>query len=339
MYVCNRELFGYVPAQFPESLYYESIVQDSYIHILLEHQLNGPEQTYLAPIPRTSLINLPSQPKKTKLGLDEIYVINLVRRQDRRDRLRATFDLLNMNVRFFDATDGKHIVNQAYLENLRISVMPNYEDPYSGRPMNYGEIGCFLSHYFIWKDMIKNEYVNGALILEDDVRFNTFFKYKLEQILSNHSLDWDLLYVGRKIMSFDEEKYNETTQIFLMEPAYSHWTIGYVLSLRGAQILVNEKPLQKILPVDEYLPIMYDNHPNQDWKSHFVNRKLKAYAFHPAIVTPTHYFGEPNYVSDTENTTVIGNIDNSQKDEQINTNVVTTQKRLGGNILEDKDEL
>ncbi|CAF0888501.1 unnamed protein product [Rotaria sordida] len=341
-YVCNREEFGYIPAQFLEALNDESIIHDFYIHLLVEHQLNGPSQTYLSPIPRTSLINIPLSKEKTKFGLDEIYVINLVRRNDRRERLQATFDILNISVRFFDAIDGKSTINQKYLENLNVRLLPNYEDPYNQRPMNYGELGCFFSHYFIWEDMIKNEYSNGILILEDDVRFDVYFKYKLEKILLNHSLDWDILYLGRKIMRPNEENYEQTIETFLIEPSYSHWTVGYALSLRGARILINENPLQKILPVDEYLPIMYDHHPNTQWKNHFHNRKLKAYAFHPSILTPTHYFGEPNYISDTENTPIFGQND---KNESVTTpivvsvDVVATQKRIEESTSMKRDEL
>ncbi|CAF0973808.1 unnamed protein product [Adineta ricciae] len=329
-YVCNREVYGYIPAQFLEAMYDEDAIHDLYIHMLIEHQLNGPSQTYLPPIERTSLIDIPFSTEKTKFGLDEIYVINLVRRSDRRARLQATFDILNISARFFDAIDGKHTVDQTYLERLNIRLLPNYEDPYNRRPMNYGELGCFFSHYFIWEDMVKNDYKNGALILEDDVRFDAFFKYKLEKILSNRSLDWDIIYLGRKIMRSDEEAYENTIETFLIEPSYSHWTVGYALSLRGARMLLDEKPLQKILPVDEYLPIMYDHHPNQSWKSHFHHRNLKAYAFHPAIITPTHYFGEPNYISDTENTTVLGkeeNIDVSQRSKLVSVDVVTKNEK------------
>jgi collagen beta-1,O-galactosyltransferase len=208
--------------------------------------------------------------------------------------------------------------------------------------MNYGELGCFFSHYFIWEDIVKNEYSNGVLILEDDVRFDAYFKYKLEKILSSKTLDWDIIYLGRKIMRSDEENYENTTETFLIEPAYSHWTVGYALSLRGARMLVNENPIQKILPVDEYLPIMYDHHPNENWKNHFKNRKLKAYAFQPAIITPTHYFGEPNYISDTENTTVLGRNnenDGSGRATLLSVDVIATQKRIEENAAMKKDEL
>ena len=69
-----------------------------------------------------------------------------------------------------------------------------------------------------------------------------------------------------------------------------------------------------MVPVDEYLPIMYDKHPNQDWKGHYKNRNLKAFSVHPLYLFPTHYVGEPGHFSDTEESEII----NNQND--INTN-------------------
>jgi len=332
-YVCNREQFGYIPVQYLEAVYDEKLIEELYIHMLIEHQLNGPSQTYLSPIRRSALIDFPQSKEKTKFGLDEIYVVNLVRRPDRRERLQSTFDILNISARFFDAIDGKHTIDRAYLEKLQIRLLPDYEDPYNLRPMNYGELGCFFSHFFIWEDMIKNNYVHGAMILEDDVRFDASFKRKLERVLSSQTLDWDLIFLGRKIMRTNEENYDKIIEEFLIEPSYSHWTVGYLLSLRGAKMLVEERPLQKILPVDEYLPIMYNHHPNENWKRYFTNRNLKAYAFQPAIITPTHYFGEPNYISDTENTTILGN---ESTNEEINRSKIVSVDVIAHNP---KDEL
>lgn len=32
-------------------------------------------------------------------------------------------------------------------------MLPGYKDPYSGRVLTRGEIGCFLSHHFTWKQV------------------------------------------------------------------------------------------------------------------------------------------------------------------------------------------
>ena len=48
---------------------------------------------------------------------------------------------------------------------------------------------------------------------------------------------------------------------FLVEADYSFWTLGYLLSLSGAKKLLAGSPLGKMVPVDEYLPIMFNKHP------------------------------------------------------------------------------
>ena len=47
----------------------------------------------------------------------------------------------------------------------------------------------------------------------------------------------------------------------IVRPGYSYWTLGYLVSLRGAKKLVSQQPFQKMLPVDEYLPILFNMHP------------------------------------------------------------------------------
>ena len=69
----------------------------------------------------------------------------------------------------------------------------------------------------------------------------------------------------------------------------------------GAKKLVNAKPLGKMIPVDDYLPIMYDRHPNERWKKYFSKRNLKAYSIVPRLVFPTHFELDEGWISDTEN--------------------------------------
>lgn len=47
----------------------------------------------------------------------------------------------------------------------------------------------------------------------------------------------------------------------LVEADYSYWTLGYMISLQGANKLLGAEPLSKMLPVDEFLPIMFNKHP------------------------------------------------------------------------------
>ena len=47
----------------------------------------------------------------------------------------------------------------------------------------------------------------------------------------------------------------------LVHVDYSYWTLCYILSYQGAKKLLKGDPLGKLIPVDEYIPIMFDKHP------------------------------------------------------------------------------
>ena len=67
-------------------------------------------------------------------------------------------------------------------------------------------------------------------------------------------------YLGRKQVNPEEEAVVEGLP-HLVVAGYSYWTLAYVLSLAGARKLLASQPLRRMLPVDEFLPIMFDQHP------------------------------------------------------------------------------
>ena len=243
---------------------------------------------------------------KSKLGFDQIYLVNLKRRPDRLKRMRACFEELGIDYKLIEAVDGKSLT-KGYLEALDIKQCANYKDPYSNRDMTYGEIGCFMSHYKIWEDVVQKGH-DRIIVFEDDVRFETFFKVTLSNLmidLQNTGLnEWDLIYLGRKRLRKDLEPAVKGAET-LVWPSYSYWTLSYILSNSGAQKLLNQRPLNRLVPVDEYLPIMFDKHPSEEWKSNFSPRNLIALSADPLLCYPTHYTGEANYISDTEESDVI----------------------------------
>ncbi|XP_077529136.1 glycosyltransferase 25 family member-like [Haemaphysalis longicornis] len=183
-------------------------------------------------------------------------------------------------------------------------MLPEYADPYHNRPITAGEIGCFMSHYNIWKDMIENQH-RIAIIFEDDIRFEPYFRTKVAALLTEvRHLDWDLIYLGRKRLSGSKEPLVSGSSL-LVHVDYSYWTLCYALTLSGARKLVDADPLHRMVPVDEYLPIMFDKHPEKTWAAHFPQRDLKAFSAHPLLVYPTHYTGEEHYISDTEDSVIV----------------------------------
>jgi collagen beta-1,O-galactosyltransferase len=155
-----------------------------------------------------------------------------------------------------------------------------------------------LSHYMIWEEMEENDIY---LILEDDIRFGPHFTRQIQNILKEaETIDWDLIYVGRKRGPGAAGDVEKMVTENISTATYSYWTLGYIISGKAAKILVDEKPLSKMVPVDEYLPIMYGAHKEDKYNRYFNNRILKAFSAEPVLVQPTHYTGQVNYVTDTE---------------------------------------
>lgn len=141
-----------------------------------------------------------------------------------------------------------------------------------------------------------------VLVFEDDVRFESNFRGRLEQLMEEveaEKLPWDLIYLGRKQVNPEEEAVVEGLP-HLVVAGYSYWTLAYVLSLAGARKLLASQPLRRMLPVDEFLPIMFDQHPNEQYKAHFWPRDLRAFSARPLLAAPTHYAGDAEWLSDTE---------------------------------------
>uniref|UniRef100_A0A8C1SCA8 procollagen galactosyltransferase n=1 Tax=Cyprinus carpio TaxID=7962 RepID=A0A8C1SCA8_CYPCA len=274
MFICNKETYGYLPVP----LRAHSTMQDeadSFIHTLLE--VNGI-------LPDTC-------PNLSK----DLTKWTLMREQE-------------IDCKIIAAVDGK-AMNVSEIHAMGIHMLPSYSDPYHGRPLTRGELGCFLSHYNIWKEIVDRG-LKTSLVLEDDLRFEIFFKRRLQNLMSeveSEGLDWDLIYIGRKRMQVDRPEKAVPNIRNLVEADYSYWTLGYMMSLQGAKKLLKAEPLSKMLPVDEFLPIMFNKHPVSDYMDQFETRDLKAFSAEPLLVFPTHYTGEPGYISDTETSTVWDN--------------------------------
>lgn len=235
-------------------------------------------------------------------------MINLKRRRDRRERMLRALHEQEIDCKLVEAVDGK-AMNTSQVEALGIQMLPGYRDPYHGRPLTKGELGCFLSHYNIWREVVDRG-LQKSLVFEDDLRFEIFFKRRLMNLMRDverEGLDWDLIYVGRKRMQVEQPEKAVPRVRNLVEADYSYWTLAYVISLQGARKLLSAEPLARMLPVDEFLPVMFDKHPVSEYKIHFSPRDLRAFSVEPLLVYPTHYTGDDGYVSDTETSVVWNN--------------------------------
>lgn len=102
-----------------------------------------------------------------------------------------------------------------------------------------------------------------------------------------------------------------------VRPGYSYWTIGYMITRKGIGKLLEANPLRRLVPVDEFLPIMYRSHPNATFIAQFEQDeagggrplpRLEALALRYLLVYPTHYVGDDEYISDTEDSAMTDQI-------------------------------
>lgn len=175
-------------------------------------------------------------------GIDDCYIINLDRREDRMDRLYQTTPELKDRATRFSAIEGKKLELTPTLARLF-------------RPHDFmwkkAIMGCALSHLSLWwKLYTEHQDINTFLILEDDVKLKPEWEMRWKAAQPHLPEDWDIVYLGgilppnRAAFEHSKERVNEhfsrvaNNNIFGQSPPnrYFHWcAYAYVLSRRGAQ--------------------------------------------------------------------------------------------------------
>ncbi|MCK2237413.1 MULTISPECIES: glycosyltransferase family 25 protein [unclassified Crossiella] len=213
------------------------------------------------------------------------YVINLPRRRDRREwmersvppELRAAY-----TSDWHGPFDG-HDLTIADLDLAGYKLFPwqiNSSNPWWSRPLKYGEIACTLAHLACWRDA-RSGAEPFVLILEDDAILPADFLNQLLTTLGRLAAleNFDLLYLGRVPLEADQP----TSIPGLVVPGYSHCTFGYLLTRKSLDVLLDADLEHAIVPVDEFLPALYIEHPRTDLRARFPGR-FNAVACEPPLV-------------------------------------------------------
>jgi GR25 family glycosyltransferase involved in LPS biosynthesis len=125
-----------------------------------------------------------------------------------------------------------------------------------------GVIGCALSHYYLWKELI-NSNNNYYIIMEDDAILVKGFKKKIEQLLMNIN-DYELLFCGYHVRESDKEKLdnintfdsdndNDISIKLLNTNIYIGGTHCYIITKKAAIKLVDYIDLHGIKHGIDYL--------------------------------------------------------------------------------------
>lgn len=215
------------------------------------------------------------------------YVVNLPRRPDRRTWMIKTLPP-DLPVTFTSDWTGPfdgHELTRNQLEATGYKLFPwkiESDNPWWSRPLKYGEIGCALAHLACWRHAAETGDEKFVVILEDDaIVESTFIEdllVGLRRVVSSNP--FDLLYLGRFPLEPEEDQPVTTG---FVSPAYSHCTFGYLLTRSALDILLAMRLEHAIVPIDEFLPSLYMDHPRPDIRVRFP-KQLKALAFDPPLV-------------------------------------------------------
>ncbi|MCY7289172.1 MAG: glycosyltransferase family 25 protein [Cryobacterium sp.] len=214
------------------------------------------------------------------------YVVNLRRRPDRRAAIAKQIPG-DLPVRYTSdwpvEIDGR-VLDHRSLGASGLRLFPwriESANPWWSRPLKWGEIGCAVAHIECWRAAVAED-VDYALILEDDAVMTSDFVDDLRGAIrrGGNPSPFDLLYLGRYPLEPDAP----SEYPGLVIPGYSHCTFGYVLSRRALRAVIAARLHHGIVPVDEFLPALYQQHPRHDLRRRFPPQ-LRALAFDPPLAT------------------------------------------------------
>jgi len=135
-----------------------------------------------------------------------VYYINLDKRTERNTDVLQKLNFLgfkNENIKRFSAINGINLktdlINKNYINNEIINLLQN-----KNINIRLGELGCSLSHYFIYEEIINDETITDDTIIfifEDDFFINEKYLNENSFISIINDLhdfnknEWDLIYM------------------------------------------------------------------------------------------------------------------------------------------------
>jgi GR25 family glycosyltransferase involved in LPS biosynthesis len=203
-----------------DTVYFISFILETNQEIKINFYNNKLDKDKFVILEKTSenIINI-----KDQISIDKVYIINLERRIDRKNKILDELKKVGItNYEFITAIDGNNsIIHKKYKE---------LKDEKKSKLKSSGHLGCLLSH----KKALNKAFAdnnNQSLILEDDIFFksNNFIN-ELKNIII---CPWKIIFLGAPIM---EKK------VFLNKWAHCDkfpGTYGYIIKKELIQKTLN----------------------------------------------------------------------------------------------------
>ena len=176
--------------------------------------------------------------------MKNIAVISLTNEHERRQHINCLFKENELEFDYSDAINKSQVVETLEKNDLTVNT----------DRMSLGEIGCFLSHYSLWKQVVEHE-MPYLIIFEDDIFFAESAKVLLQE------LDW--LPANFDVIKL-ETTYEEVMIKKEIDLSSSHFLFhmksrhlgagGYIISNKVAkQSIANLKKTGIEIPIDHLI--------------------------------------------------------------------------------------
>jgi GR25 family glycosyltransferase involved in LPS biosynthesis len=167
----------------------------------------------------------------------KIKIVNLEKRVDRKEAMIEKLKNANItNYEFIKGIDGSNLLPDKYLYKLFFNNDFNYRR---------GFIGCALTHYALWKNLLNDCDNDYYIILEDDIEFVLNYQEKINEI-SNHFAEKEMIFFGycmferhRKLLYDVYYKENNVSVQTLNKSVYIGGTGSYSINKSGAKKLIH----------------------------------------------------------------------------------------------------
>jgi len=177
-----------------------------------------------------------------------VYVINLEKRKDRREALLKSFNEFDVtNYHFIDAVDAEKEDLYSYLHQSHLE------------KTKYVELACTLSHFKAMRFWLENSDSEYALIMEDDLSFETvqYWDFSWEDFIKTIDFKYGIIQLQIGAMKVIDKKmhvreyWDQCTGLYLIHREHAKYLIQ--------KYLVNNKYDLPHFAVADYF--LYD-HPN-----------------------------------------------------------------------------
>jgi GR25 family glycosyltransferase involved in LPS biosynthesis len=192
-----------------------------------------------------SLNEVPQFNNQTFKSDYNIKVINMNNRLDRLQKITESLDKEKLSFQRVEAVDGKSL-------KLTCDILKLFKNNDFG--FRRGFIGCALSHYNLWKELVASD-KSYYVIMEDDATFCDNFAEKLEELLKIRN--YDLLFLGYHIKQNNifDKNVKEVNVVPLNIDLYIGGTHCYIITKNGASTLMDYIDVNGIKHGIDYLMV------------------------------------------------------------------------------------